>query len=454
VSSFQGCSKKVLSTNYPVTQPQSDGYYSPKKYYEAERTGSLDNGAYDNQLKRKASETSYSMPLSQRIAELEQSKQRLVKQSDVKLEESEAVGYLDNPAPVYLSEDKHLEGSQAEKSQEVDVQIEQLKQQLDQEQSQPPSKSIQQEIKQKRMITYDGFISCRSIKPDSLLNKAISLTESLKGYVEVRNEGSVTLRIPVNRFSTVYDSLMKLGEIIDYQRTAEDITDAFRDTDLRVTVLEKTIERYVKLIKLVKEEKDKIALLKEIERLREELETLKVQKSILALRAEYGKLVYSVQQITTGFAGIQRSDQIKGFEWLSYLDPFNTYRYGKMLKLTIPDGFVKMNERKFWIVQSPAGSKIWTTVVPNNPSGTSDFWINAVSFKLKEQFISVDTSSISDYKFIRCIPQPGVNYRYYAGLKVVGKEIHLIQCYFPDELQENRYFTNIKKVLTTNGGAS
>jgi hypothetical protein len=403
VSFFQGCSRNVTRASYPGIENQSDAQYQKRKTI-----------AFDN---------------------------------------AEVVGYLDNPTPAYASKSEVRQEHPPEKSQEIDAQLEQLKQELDQPQT-SSSKAVQQEVKQKRMITYDGFISCRSVKPDSLLNKAISLTESLKGYVEVRNEGSVTLRVPVNRFSTVYDSLMKLGEIIDYQRTAEDITDAFRDTDLRVTVLEKTIERYVKLIKLVKEEKDKIALLKEIERLREELETLKVQKSVLALRAEYGKLVYSVQQITTGFAGIQRSDQIKGFEWLSYLDPFNTYRYGKMLKLTTPDGFVKMNERNFWIVQSPAGSKIWTTVVPNNPSGTSDFWINAVSYKLKEQFISVDTSSISDYKFIRCIPQPGVNYRYYAGLKVVGKEIHLIQCYFPDELQENRYFTNIKKVLTTNGDAS
>lgn len=379
-----------------------------------------------------------------------QYKQRKAKTFD----NAEVIGYLDNPTPVYLSEDKRLEGSQAQKSQEVDAQIEQLKQQLDQEQSQPSSKAVQQAIKTKRMITYDGSISSRSIKPDSLLNKAISLTESLKGYVEVRNEESVTLRIPVNRFSTVYDSLLKLGEIIDYQRTAEDITDAFRDTDLRVTVLEKTIERYVKLIKLVKEEKDKIALLKEIEQLRVELETLKVQKSVLSLRAEFGKLVYSVQQITTGFAGIQQNDQIKGFEWLSYLDPINTYRFGKMLKLATPDGFVKMKERKFWIAQSPAGSKVWTAVIPNNPSGTSDFWSSAVSFKLKGEFLSVDTSSVSEYRFIKCIPQPGVNYRYYVGLKVVGKEIHLVQCYFPDELQENRYLTNIKKVLTTNGGAS
>ncbi len=363
---------------------------------------------------------------------------------------------LEGPQPVYSSEnmsrDRLLEAPQDQKSKDTDAQIEQLKHEL--EQVSPAHKNPKKAHKPKRMLTYDGFISCRSINPDSLINGAITLTKNLKGFVEARNKESVTLRIPVNSFGTVYDSLLKLGEIIDYQRTAEDITDAYRDTDLRVTVLEKTIERYVKLIKLVKEEKDKISLLKEIERLREELETLKVQKSVLSRRAEFGKIVYSVQQITTGFAGIQRSDQIEGFEWLSYLDPFYTYSFGKKLKLTVPDGMVDMNNKDYWITQSPAGSKFWTTTVPNNPSGTSDFWINAVAFKLKEQYLFVDTSSVSDYRFIKCTPQPGVNYRYYVGVKVVGKKIQLIQCYFPDELQENRYFTNIKKVLSANGGAS
>jgi hypothetical protein len=454
---IQGCSKKVITANYPGMQTQADGYYPPK-YYEAERTGSLDNDACSNQLKKRVSEVSYSIPLSPKIAELEQKKQELTKtQSDSKSREpktfsfdnAEVVGYLDNPSPVYQSEDKLLEGPEARKSQDVDAQIEQLK--LEMEQAHPEA---QKAVKPKRMITYDGSISCRSNKPDSCITGAIELTESLKGYVEQRNEQSVTLRIPVNSFGTVYDSLLKLGEIIDYQRTAEDITDAFRDTDLRVTVLEKTIERYVKLIKLVKEEKDKIALLKEIERLRVELEMLKVQKSVLSLRAEYGKLVYSVQQISTGFAGIQQSDQVEGFEWLSYLDPFNTYRFGKTLKLTVPDGMVSIKDRDLWIAQSPAGSKIWTTIVPNSPSGTSDFWINAVAFKLNQQYLFVDTSSVSEFRFLRCTPQPGANYRYYIGVKVVGEKIHLIQCYFPDELQENRYFTNIKKVLTNNGGAS
>jgi hypothetical protein len=351
----------------------------------------------------------------------------------------------------------------AEKLKKIDREIEKFKQELETQtdQKDPAAPQIlsgtektKAQIKPARMITYDGFIACRSIKPDSLISRAVALAESLKGYVEERNGQSVTLRIPVPKFEIIYDSLLKLGEVTNYRRSAEDITDAFRDTDLRMTVLEKTIERYVKLISLVKEEKEKIALLKEIERLRVELESLQVRKSVLALRADFAMIVYTVQQVTTGFAGVQETGQVKGLEWISGLDPVTPYRLGRKLKLEIPDGMVRLEKRNYWITQSPAGSRVWTARIQNEPAGTSDFWINTLGFQLQDRFLTVDTSTVSGYRFLRCTPQPGVNYRYNVGIRVVKKEVYILQCFFPDEIQEKRYFDTIKKILASDGGAS
>jgi len=308
--------------------------------------------------------------------------------------------------------------------------------------------------KMKRMVTYDGRIVCRSLRPDSLVELAVALGQSLGGYVEARNMYSVVLRVPVARFGTLYDSLLSIGDVIDFLKTAEDITDAFRDTDLRITVLEKTIERYVRLVQLVKEEKDKIALLKEIERLREELEVLRVQKSVLSLRAEFAKLEYSVEQISTGFASFGAHQPVAGLEWISLLDPINSYRMGQRYDMTVPDGMVRIHDRNFWMVQSPAGSRIWTSLMPDVPQGTSDFWINAVAFALADQFPVVDTSSAAGFRFVHCTPHPGLNYRYSVAVRVEGKRVAVVQLYFPDEAQKERYFGAVVKALSGAGGAS
>lgn len=164
--------------------------------------------------------------------------------------------------------------------------------------------------------------------------------------------------------------------------------------------------------------------------------------------------MYSVQQVTTGFAGIQKTGQMKGFGWISGLDPVTPYRLGRKLKLEIPDGMVRLKKRNYWITQSPAGSRVWTARIPNKPAGTSDFWINALAFQLQDRYLTVDTSTVSEYRFLRCIPQPGINYRYNVGVKVVRKKVYILQCFFPDEIQEKRYFDTIKKNLASDGGAS
>jgi len=350
-------------------------------------------------------------------------------------ESADVVGYLDSPSPVFLEESAPQSSVSAKDGFEPPAQAPRL-----------PQQAPQTEIKPRRMVTYDGYITTRSINPDSLITVAVALADSMQGYVEVRSNLSVTLRVPVAAFNVVYDSLLKLGEVLNYQKTAEDITDAFRDTDMRIVVLEKTIERYVKLLRLVKEEKEKITLLKEIERLREELEVLRVRKSMLALRAEFAKVVFTVQQLKTGFTYAAAGD-LEGFEWIAHCDPLNANSFGKKLVLEVPTGMTALTKRPFWIAQSPAGCKVWTSQVRNMPKGTSTFWINAIACRMKEQYAQVDTSSIGGYRFVRCVPNPGVKYRYYVGVRVVDKDVQVVHCYFPDEVQEKRYLKSIQQVL-------
>ncbi len=155
----------------------------------------------------------------------------VLKEKKYSFENAEVVGYLDNPAPVYItdSDDSYNSNPVNYKSiSDKDYGSGQLSQQLEPGMDGQPVMSMEKvKSKPKRMITYDGFICSRSTRPDSLIDVAVSLAESLKGYVEAHNNSSVTLRIPVDRFGDAYDSLLKTGEVINNHKYAEDITDAF-----------------------------------------------------------------------------------------------------------------------------------------------------------------------------------------------------------------------------------
>jgi hypothetical protein len=314
----------------------------------------------------------------------------------------------------------------------------------------PAEKKIEQEkprLQKKRMVTYEGIIQTRSSKPDSLIEKAVNLAESVKGFVQYKHDDTVILRIPLESFQVVYDSLLKLGEIIDHQKIAEDITDAFRDANLRIEILEKTIKRYIALIAMTKAEAEKINLLKEVERLREELEVLQVQKRALLSRASYATLHFIVQERTPAVSNIEMYAG-EGFYWIRSLDPVYYPQFGKSLKLPVPKGMLYLKDKEGWMVESPGGTRMWAARIQNKPHGTSRFWIDAIYFRIREQYKTSDSSKIGDYQFIRFKPYPGSNFIYTIGLTTKEDEIHIVQIFFPDEDQESRYLKTIQSAIT------
>jgi hypothetical protein len=77
----------------------------------------------------------------------------------------------------------------AEKLKKIDREIEKFKQELETQtdQKDPAAPQIlsgtektKAQIKPARMITYDGFIACRSIKPDSLISRVLHLQNRSK----------------------------------------------------------------------------------------------------------------------------------------------------------------------------------------------------------------------------------------------------------------------------------
>ena len=353
-----------------------------------------------------------------------------------RFDDAEAVGYLDNPAPVAVSQPNAVSAPPPQAGNSAS--------------GSHAAQAFQQKQKTRektrRLVTYEGSITTRCHGPDSVIDLAIKLSSAVNGYVESRDNASVTLRVPLAEFDTVYNELLKIGEIVDFSKSAEDITDAFQDAELRMQILNKTIQRYVKLVNQVKNESEKLGLLKEIENLREQLEILEVQKKTLSLRAEFAKITLSVIAVAPGGA-VSLGGEIRGFDWIHRLDPFSVTSLGKYRAYAVPEGMVRIKSKDVWLVESADGTKVWSSRLPNFPDGDATFWIKAVRERLKADYGAADTSSIQDYKVIRFTPYPGSNYIYVICLCVKKDSIYVIQAYFPDEKQEQRYTRAFRSIL-------
>ena len=98
-------------------------------------------------------------------------------------------------------------------------------------------------------------------------------------------------------------------------------------------------------------------------------------------------------------------------------------------------------------MQSPGGTRVWSGKLHNKPKADTRFWIEAITFRLKESYQKINVDTIGEYQVLHCIPFPGSNYRYAVAVKVVKKKIHVIQCFFPDAAQEQRYLKAISVAL-------
>ena len=77
-----------------------------------------------------------------------------------------------------------------------------------------------------RKVHYQGYAKIMATKPAELVDRATALVKQAGGYVERLVGTQLTVRVPVDRFREVFEQLLELGEVVQRQISARDITDA------------------------------------------------------------------------------------------------------------------------------------------------------------------------------------------------------------------------------------
>jgi hypothetical protein len=128
-----------------------------------------------------------------------------------------------------------------------------------------------QQPKEKRARIYSGF--CRLVVDE--IEQAKQELESLAvgsgGYVEAVNGPVVTLRVPAGRFAEVFAAVQKLGEVANKVIETYDVSDTLRDQETRLRLAERARERLYQLLERSSDVKERLAILREIKRLTEEM---------------------------------------------------------------------------------------------------------------------------------------------------------------------------------------
>ncbi|MCB9763363.1 MAG: DUF4349 domain-containing protein [Alphaproteobacteria bacterium] len=302
----------------------------------------------------------------------------------------------------------------------------------------------------RRKVFYNGFVRLRVTDAEDTVAQVVEMVEARGGYVERRSLRSVTVRVPVDTFLDTYEAVQALGDVLDESLTAQDVTDAFTETELRLRVAEDTRARLQELLAQATEEQEKIALLREIQRLTEQIDQIEAELRTLSQLAAYSRLTVEAQprQLT---AGSDRPPPPGALAFLRRLSPFkrDVAANNKHLPLEVPEGFVALDLKRRFVAESADGAAVWAHKRENQPQGDAAFWVAAMSDAHASDFASAEIATFGAWQVLRLV-EAGADepYEYWVGFRVDGKWLHVVEVYLPSPAHAARYGDALRSILS------
>lgn len=304
-----------------------------------------------------------------------------------------------------------------------------------------------------RMVHYDGTARLRVAKVRDAQDAITAIAAAAGGLVENQYRDAITIRVPVARFDATFAEVLEVGDVLDKRITATDVTDRFVATELRLQTAVTTRERLVELLAQAEDEKDKLFLIREIQRLTEEIDRLEGQSRALSSLASMSRITAAlVPRAAVAWRG--SGDEAAEMQWLRALSPFDmdVARSGRKLTLAVPEGLVNLEERGHWVAESADGARVWSGVLRNDPRGDAAFWLAALAERLGPEFAAAEQGRVGDLSTLRLVSRDDDPYVWVIGIRVVGERLHLVEQFYPSLAHEERHGSQVRAALGGQGG--
>jgi len=315
----------------------------------------------------------------------------------------------------------------------------------------PPPPGVAAASRARRMLVYDAGLELLVVQLESSVQRVEDIVKSVSGYIEERAvkpaEARLKIRIPVAEFRATLENLEKLGEVVHRSITAEDVTREFQDTNLRLEMLGRVRDRYYALLKSASRPKERLEIVKEINRITEEIDQLRERQKFLASRASLATLELKLRTVA-----VKDPDAAlpSPFGWIAGWDPENPSREKGCLIVPDTAGFFrsKDEDKSGYQLTSPEGVLLRTGRVKNEPRAALDFWKEALQIELKKRRFAFQEESFAGGYLTRMV-LPGFGARKHAWLfvDVQGKRIEWISVFFPDEELSRRYEESARRMI-------
>lgn len=305
-----------------------------------------------------------------------------------------------------------------------------------------------------RMVRYDGYARLRVGGLEQVSDQLVTMTKAVGGRVETLSRTRLVLRVPVATFRAQFDAMLGLGEVMEKNISAQDVTDAFASIELRLKSAKATQERLQALLAKSRDEQEKLMLLRELQRIGEEIDAMEAQSRTLVDLASMSRITIELvpREALVSSGPVQESS---AFAWIRQLSPFRdeVLSYGKHLPLPVPTGMVALDVKKRFLAESADGARFRAARLENDPEGNATFWLDALETRLAPEFARADRADVGAWKTLRLEDRSDTPYVYVLGVRTDGTTLEIVEIYYPTKAHEARYGDAVRAALTGGGAA-
>lgn len=179
----------------------------------------------------------------------------------------------------------------------------------------PAAQDTPTDQSRKPLLIYNARLGLAVFKVQEQLDTVEKMAKDRGGYLVTRNQNEIRVRVPVGHFQDSIEAILKLGDIHFRQITADDVTAEYTDLEIRLKNALSVRERLQALLEKAQKVEEAIEVERELQRLTNEIETMKGRLKLLQELSAYSTIDVSFSE---------RSSQLKArvelpFPWLETL---------------------------------------------------------------------------------------------------------------------------------------
>jgi hypothetical protein len=145
------------------------------------------------------------------------------------------------------------------------------------------------------LLVYSATVTMAVFGLDAALDAVEEVARAREGYLVRRTDASIVIRVPAAVFQDALSGLGKLGDELHRDVSAEDVTEAYHDLQMRLRNAEVVRQRLEGLLAKAANVEDALAVERELSRVTEDIERFKGRLKLLGELVQFSTITVNFQ---------------------------------------------------------------------------------------------------------------------------------------------------------------